>query len=147
MLADRVRLNESPAMEAWANRRAAVAACLQVVALVLVAGPALDLFRLDPIVGSISIRSADDIVEARALLKTFELLDDANGLWAPLLFLKHDLPAFALVLAAIALGVPRQQARLTRRALLFGSAFVVIVMLVPQITYWDTISALTRITD
>jgi hypothetical protein len=146
MLTEEVRAPEPTKAPAWANQRVLVAAAILCAALSFVAGPAFDYIRLDPIVQSTSVQSADEIVEARKVLEAFNLLDDANGLYGPLLILQHVLPATLLAGVALGVGLPRQSRR-TRWALAAGAAVVLIVMMFPFAVYGDTVSDVSRIVD
>lgn len=65
------------------------AGLLMSISFYLVAVPALDLVRLDPIVQSYAVGCSYvdgvqcPIVEAREVLESFGLLDEAEGLWRP----------------------------------------------------------------
>lgn len=123
------------------------------VAFYLVAGPAFDLVRLDPIVQSdaVGCTFGDEvrcpIVEAREVLESFGLLDEAGDLWEPILVLTRDLPAIALMLLALGLAAPRRLSTAGRLLLAAGVILVALVLFVPQVIYADTIDAATLITD
>jgi len=134
-------------------RRLIAAGLLLGIAFYLVATPALDLVRLDPIVQSEAVGCTYvdgvrcPIVEARQVLESFGLLDEAQGLWRPLLILTNTLPAIALSLIAIGLAAPWRLSKNARAILLAGVMLVAVTTVVPQVMYARTIDAVTIITD
>lgn len=134
-------------------RRLVGAGLLLSVAFYFVAAPALDLVRLDPIVQSDAVGCTYvdgvqcPIVEARQVLESFGLLDEARGLWRPLLILTHNLPAIVLTLIAVGLAAPWKLANNARALVVAGVILVAVTAVLPQVMYARTIDAVTVITD
>ncbi len=142
-----------------ASWRVTAAGLMLAVALWLVASPVPAMVRLDPIIHSERIsgrllvdgveRGPDsigpEVVEAREVLASRGLLDEAQGL--RVLWLFRDVPAGLLTLAAVGMAAPRRLGRNGRIGLAVAVGVVGVTLIVPQWLYADTIGAATTITD
>lgn len=144
-----------------ATWRVAAAAFMLAVALWLSIGPVAAMIRVDPVAhsGRLTDRlladraergpesNGPEVVAARDVLASAGVLDDAEQLWQPGLWLGHDAPAVALLVVAVALAAPRRLSGHGRIGLAIAEAVIWLVLVVPQVLYADTIRVATTITD